>query len=132
MYYERRKLLPILPKSFEDVLKTFFQPAGTKKMTYVYKQEEIIIVTCKKKYWITYKLEYFIDYIPYYTRIELELLFSFIHSFLRSKTESCYIKIWVNGTNVRMVLDQVFSINIIHLDFAVATYNNVQKNKKEK
>jgi len=52
IYNERRKLLPTLPKSLEDAL-NFVSNSDiltyqNEKMTFVYKQDEIIIVTCKK------------------------------------------------------------------------------------
>jgi hypothetical protein len=56
MYYERKKHLPTLPKSLEDALSFVSDceilTCQNKKMTYVYKQGEIIIVTRKRKYFI--------------------------------------------------------------------------------
>ncbi|KAE9538011.1 hypothetical protein AGLY_005983 [Aphis glycines] len=52
IYNERRKLLPTLPKSLEDALNfvsnSDILTCQNEKMTFVYKQDEIIIVTCKK------------------------------------------------------------------------------------
>ena len=54
MYYRHRKLLPTLPKSLEDTLNFVSNcdilTCQNDKITFVYKQDEMIIVTYKKKY----------------------------------------------------------------------------------
>jgi len=144
MDYERRKHLPTLPRSLEDALNFVSNcdilTCQNEKMTYVYKQDEIIIVTCKKniEFLCNHCDEYLADgtftYKPKYFYQQYTIhgwsrnyYFPLIHCFLPSKTESCYIKMWANIKNLCMELEQVLTIKIIHLDFEIAAHNAVQK-----
>jgi hypothetical protein len=61
--------------------------------------------------------------------MEPKLLLTFSSFFLLSKTESCYIKMWVNINNTIQCIElgQVLNINIIHLDFKIGVNNAIQK-----
>ncbi|KAE9533891.1 hypothetical protein AGLY_008970 [Aphis glycines] len=77
MDYERRKYLPTLPRSLEDALNFVSNcdilTCQNEKMTYVYKQDEIIIVTCKKN------IEFLCNHCDEYLTDEQVLTIKIIH-----------------------------------------------------